>query len=216
MNGGGEAAELFRIGIAPLPPYIKRKDPSREAVEEDLMHYQTVFAKYDGSIAAPTAGLHFTSELLEELDKKGIKTAEITLHVGKATFLPVKSETVEGHKMGLEYYDIESGAAEAINKAKGKGGRVIAVGTTVVRTLETVRKKYGIIKADKGESDLFITEGFRFGAVDAMITNFHLPASTNLIMVAAFAGRKHVLDAYNEAVSAGYRFYSYGDAMMII
>ncbi len=197
---------LFRLGKVPLPPYIQRPED-----ETDRKRYQTVYARQTGSVAAPTAGLHFTPELLAQLDH-----CQITLHVGYGTFRPVQSETIEEHRMDPEHYSIGESSARAIRNRKDSGGRIVAVGTTTTRTLEHVALEKGHIAAGEGSTDLFIYPGFRFQAVDALITNFHLPGSTLLMLVAAFAGREIVRRAYEEAVREEYRFYSYGDAMLII
>jgi len=203
-------------GYAPLPPYIKRKHENISEDKEDILNYQTVFAKYDGSIAAPTAGLHFTPELMSQLKDMGVGFTEVTLHVGTGTFKPVKVENVEDHKMDKEYYEISAQAVADINKAKSEGRRVIAVGTTAIRTLESSFVKHGRVTADSDWSELYITEGGKFGVIDGVITNFHLPESTNLILICAFLGREKTLKAYNEAVTKRYTFYSYGDATLII
>ncbi|MBO4872283.1 MAG: tRNA preQ1(34) S-adenosylmethionine ribosyltransferase-isomerase QueA [Lachnospiraceae bacterium] len=200
---------LDRLGEMPLPPYITHK-------LEDKNRYQTVYAKYDGSAAAPTAGLHFTKELLEEIRSAGVKIAEITLHVGLGTFRPVKAETVEEHHMHSEYYEISPEAAELINETRQRGGRIVAVGTTSCRTLEAASRENGSIEAGSGWTEIFIYPGYRFKMVDALITNFHLPKSTLIMLVSALAGREHVLAAYEEAVRERYRFFSFGDAMLII
>lgn len=202
---------LERLGQPPLPPYIHR-----EVRPEDRERYQTVYARRAGAVAAPTAGLHFTREALSSLEKAGVQTVFLTLHVGLGTFRPVSVSDVEVHKMHAEPYDISAEAAEAINKARRSGGRVVAVGTTVVRALETVADEHGFVEAGRGETDLFIYPGYRFRTVDALLTNFHLPRSTLLMMVAAFAGRKFILAAYREALEQRYRFYSYGDCMLIL
>jgi S-adenosylmethionine:tRNA ribosyltransferase-isomerase len=200
------------LGRVPLPPYIKRADTA-----EDRERYQTVFADRRGSVAAPTAGLHFTPELLGELAARGIERVEITLHVGYGTFQPVRVERVEDHRIEPEHYDISTGAAQAINRALDERRRIVAVGTTTVRTLEAVAlANNGRIVSGGGEAGVFIYPGFRFRVVGALMTNFHLPASSLLMLVAAFAGRERVLDAYREAIAARYRFYSYGDAMLIL
>jgi S-adenosylmethionine:tRNA ribosyltransferase-isomerase len=208
---------LERQGHIPLPPYIKRADES-----EDRERYQTVFAKNPGAIAAPTAGLHFSPELLEELRGQGIEIAAVTLHVGIGTFKPVTAELVHEHRMESERYEISKETAAAIAHARARGGRVVAVGTTVVRTLESAAALAGSgegeVPAGAGATELFITPGFRFQVVDVLLTNFHLPRSTLLMLVSAFAGpdgRNRVLAGYREAVAAGYRFYSYGDAMLV-
>lgn len=198
-------------GAMPLPPYIKRAP-----IEEDHRWYQTVVAKHDGAIAAPTAGLHFTEELLRRLREAGIGITTVTLHVGPGTFKPVKTDRIEDHQMGAETFAVTEATAEAIVQAKQAGGRVVAVGTTVVRTLETVAKEKGEIMPMSGESRLFITPGFQFTVVDALMTNFHLPRTTLVMLVAALAGMDRVRSAYAEAVRERYRFYSYGDAMLIL
>lgn len=202
---------LRESGQMPLPPYIKRK-PSRE----DHAWYQTAFAKHEGAIAAPTAGLHFTSDLLARLAERSIGVAAITLHVGPGTFKPVVAERIEDHQMGAERFEVGADAAEAIARTKQVGRRIVAVGTTVVRTLETVAQENGRIVPAGGESRLFITPGFQFQAVDALMTNFHLPRTTLLMLVSAFAGIDRVRRLYDEAVKERYRFYSYGDAMLIL
>ena len=207
---------LERLGHVPLPPYIKRADRA-----EDRERYQTVFAERPGAIAAPTAGLHFTPELLERLAARGIAIARVTLHVGIGTFKPVTAELVHEHRMDEERYEVPEATAVAIRECRRRGGRVVAVGTTVVRTLESTAARAeaagaaaGEVAAGAGRTGLFIVPGFRFRAVDALLTNFHLPRSTLLMLVAAFAGRDRVLAAYEEAIAEGYRFYSYGDAML--
>ncbi|MBE3571960.1 MAG: tRNA preQ1(34) S-adenosylmethionine ribosyltransferase-isomerase QueA [Moorella humiferrea] len=202
-------ALLERLGEMPLPPYIKEKP-------ENPGRYQTVYARVDGSAAAPTAGLHFTPRLMERLQEKGIKLAYLLLHVGLGTFRPVKVENIEEHRMHAEYYEVTPETAAAINEARCRGGRVVAVGTTVVRTLETVATPEGLIRPGKGWTDIFIYPGYTFKAVDCLITNFHLPKSTLIMLVSAFAGREKILAAYKEAVAAGYRFFSFGDAMLIL
>jgi S-adenosylmethionine:tRNA ribosyltransferase-isomerase len=202
---------LYRIGAMPLPPYIQRA-----ASLDDRLTYQTVYASRKGAVAAPTAGLHFSTELLERIKAKGIQIVEITLHVGPGTFLPVRVEDIRRHRMHSERYDISQEAAAAIRRAKRSARRVIAVGTTCVRTLEHVSDPQGYVRAGSGSTDLFIYPGYRFKAVDAMLTNFHLPGSTLLMLVSAFAGKEKVLAAYRTAINERYRFYSYGDAMLII
>ena len=199
---------LDRLGQMPLPPYITHplKDKNR---------YQTVYAKYDGSAAAPTAGLHFTRELLEQIQAKGVEIASVTLHVGLGTFRPVKVENVQEHHMHSEFFRIEEKEAEKINRAKREGRRVISVGTTSCRTLESAADEQGFVAAKSGWTDIFIYPGYRFKCIDALITNFHLPQSTLLMLVSALAGREHVLAAYEEAVKKRYRFFSFGDAMFI-
>ncbi len=199
---------LDELGQMPLPPYITHplKDKNR---------YQTVYAKYDGSAAAPTAGLHFTKELLEEIKAKGVEIASVTLHVGLGTFRPVKVENVQDHHMHSEFFRIEPEEAEKINRAKEGGHRVISVGTTSCRTLESAADENGHIDAKSGWTEIFIYPGYTFKCIDALITNFHLPQSTLLMLVSALAGREHVLAAYEEAVKERYRFFSFGDAMYI-
>lgn len=200
---------LDRVGIVPLPPYITKK-------LEDSERYQTVYSKYRGSAAAPTAGLHFTKEMLEDLKHKGVELAYITLHVGLGTFRPVKVENVEEHVMHSEYYILNDEAAQTISKAKEGGGRIIAVGTTSCRVLETVSNREGKIEPSHGWTDIFIYPGYQFKIVDAMITNFHLPESTLIMLVSAFAGKENIMRAYHTAVEQRYRFFSFGDAMLII
>jgi len=206
-------AGVERIGHVPLPPYIHRDD-DRTA---DREHYQTVYAQRRGSVAAPTAGLHFTPEILNHVRARGTEVAEITLHVGLGTFQPVRTEKVEDHKLHREWYDIPAGAARAINDAKAAGRRVVAVGTTTVRTLEHAARLAGgkQVEAGSGEADTFIFPGYQFRVVDAMLTNFHLPESTLLMLVCALGGKELVMKAYRHAVEAEYRFYSYGDCMFV-
>ncbi len=200
---------LEELGHVPLPPYIDRPDGA-----EDRETYQTVYARAAGAIAAPTAGLHFSAELLAELRARGVELTAVTLHVGIGTFKPVTAPLVHEHVMERERYEIGAEAARAIAAARGEGRRVVAVGTTVVRTLESAAAAgEGTVRAGAAETRLFVTPGFRFQVVDALLTNFHLPRSTLLMLVSAFAGRQRVLAAYGEAIAAGYRFYSYGDAM---
>lgn len=200
---------LSRVGVMPLPPYIreKLKDPER---------YQTVYSKENGSAAAPTAGLHFTPELLDRLKEKGVEIAEVLLHVGLGTFRPVKEENILDHKMHSEYYEIGEEAAEKINLAKKEGRRVVAVGTTSVRTLETVADENGFVRSCKGNTDIFIYPPYKFKCVDALITNFHLPESTLLMLVSSLCSREEILHVYRTAVEERYRFFSFGDAMMIV
>jgi S-adenosylmethionine:tRNA ribosyltransferase-isomerase len=202
---------LERIGHVPLPPYIRRGD-----TDTDHTAYQTVYAEQKGAIAAPTAGLHFTRELLERLTQKGVRIVHVTLHVGYGTFLPVESDDIRDHRIHTEWFSLPGATADVVNAAKKDGRRVVAVGTTCVRTLEYCARTGGQLSAQSGQCDLFIYPGYAFKAVDAMITNFHLPKSTLLMLVSAFAGRERLLKAYSEAVGEGYRFYSYGDAMLII
>ncbi|MBO5247607.1 MAG: tRNA preQ1(34) S-adenosylmethionine ribosyltransferase-isomerase QueA [Eubacterium sp.] len=199
---------LDRLGQMPLPPYITH-------TLQDKNRYQTVYAKYDGSAAAPTAGLHFTPELLDAIRAKGIKIAEVTLHVGLGTFRPVKVENVLDHHMHSEYYEVTAEAAKLICETKQAGGRVIAVGTTSCRTLESAAGTDGTITAKNGWTDIFIYPGYSFKVIDALITNFHLPESTLVMLVSALAGREHIMDAYAHAVEEKYRFFSFGDAMFI-
>ncbi len=199
---------LDSLGEMPLPPYITHK-------LKDKDRYQTVFAKYEGSAAAPTAGLHFTNELLEKIQKKGIKLAFVTLHVGLGTFRPVKVDNVLEHQMHSEYYQVTKEACDIINETKANGGRVICVGTTSTRTIESASDENGILHPGSGDTQIFIYPGYRFKILDCLITNFHLPESTLLMLVSALAGRENVLAAYNEAVTSGYRFFSFGDAMFI-
>ena len=222
--------KLEKYGKVPLPPYIKRNPPIppfRKGGQEgfDRERYQTVYAENRGAVAAPTAGLHFTKELLSDIKKYGVETAKVTLHVGYGTFKPVKAENIKEHKIEPEYYEIKESEAIKINNAVKSGKRIVAVGTTTVRTLESVvpvHKFYVVgeeslfFKTQSGYTDLFIYNGFNFKITNALLTNFHLPKSTLLMLVCAFAGRDMVLYAYNEAIKEGYRFYSYGDAMLII
>lgn len=199
---------LDRLGQMPLPPYITHQ-------LQDKNRYQTVYAKHEGSAAAPTAGLHFTKELLEEIREMGVKIAHVTLHVGLGTFRPVKVENVLEHHMHSEFYCIEQEAADMINGTKKNGGRVISVGTTSTRTLESAADENGYLTEKSGWTEIFIYPGYEFKVIDGLITNFHLPESTLLMLVSALAGREHVLEAYNEAVKERYRFFSFGDAMFI-
>ena len=199
---------LDRLGEMPLPPYITKK-------LEDKNRYQTVYAKHEGSAAAPTAGLHFTKELLEQVKEKGVKIAHVTLHVGLGTFRPVKVEDVTEHHMHSEFYVVEPEQAELINQTKKNGGRVISVGTTSCRTLESASGEDGTLKAGNGWTDIFIYPGYHFKMIDGLITNFHLPESTLLMLVSALAGKERIMHAYEEAVKEKYRFFSFGDAMFI-
>lgn len=200
---------LDALGEMPLPPYIHEK-------LDDKTRYQTVYAREQGSAAAPTAGLHFTPELLKKIEEMGVGIARLTLHVGLGTFRPVKAENVEDHIMHSEYYCVTEGAAARINSARHIGGRIVAVGTTSVRTLESTSDEQGIVHAGSGSTNIFITPGYRFKAVDALLTNFHLPESTLIMLVSAFAGREQTLALYNEAVKLRYRFFSFGDAMLLL
>lgn len=199
---------LEEIGNVPLPPYITER-------LEDKSKYQTVYAKHDGSVAAPTAGLHFSKELLADIEKKGIKIAYVTLHVGLGTFKPVSIDKIEDHKMHSEYYVLDKENAEIINNAKANGKRVIAVGTTSVRTLESIATKCGKLKADADWTEIFIYPGYEFKVIDALITNFHLPKSTLIMLVSSLYNRERILEAYEEAKKNNYRFFSFGDAMFI-
>ena len=200
---------LDQLGEMPLPPYITHK-------LKDRNRYQTVYAKNDGSAAAPTAGLHFTGELLKRIEEKGVKIARVTLHVGLGTFRPVKVDNILEHHMHSEYINVTKEAADTINSARKNGGRIIAVGTTSCRTLESAADENGIVNPVSKETDIFIYPGYQFNAVDSLITNFHLPESTLLMLVSALAGREKILKAYNIAVEEKYRFFSFGDAMMIL
>lgn len=206
---------LHKVGNIPLPPYIERKLKSEELKQFDMERYQTVYAKDEGSVAAPTAGLHFTQEILEKLKSKGVEIAYVTLNVGLGTFRPVKCENILDHKMHSETFEITQDAADKINLAKEQGKKLIAVGTTTVRTLETAYQKYGCIKACHDHSELFIYPSYEFKVVDKLITNFHLPKSTLLMLVSALAGKDFIFKAYQEAIKNEYRFFSYGDCMLI-
>ena len=199
---------LDQIGLMPLPPYIKEKLKDKDS-------YQTVYAKYEGSCAAPTAGLHFTKELLEKIEKKGVVIANVTLHVGIGTFRPVKVENIEEHKMHTEHYYIKQEDADKINNAKKSGKRVIACGTTSCRVLETVSDEQGFVKEIEGDTGIFIYPGYKYKCVDALITNFHLPKSTLIMLVSALADRDFIMEAYNRAIKEDYKFFSFGDAMFI-
>ena len=199
---------LDQLGQMPLPPYITHQ-------LQDKNRYQTVYAEHEGSAAAPTAGLHFTKELLKEIEEMGVKIAHVTLHVGLGTFRPVKVDNVLDHHMHSEFYMVEEGAAKVINDTKKNGGRVICVGTTSCRTLESATGEDGILKAGSGWTEIFIYPGYKFKILDCLITNFHLPESTLVMLVSALAGREHVLAAYKEAIERRYRFFSFGDAMFI-
>lgn len=199
---------LDSLGNIPLPPYITKQLKDKE-------RYQTVYSKIEGSAAAPTAGLHFTKELLSEIEAKGIEIAYITLHVGLGTFRPVKVENIQEHKMHSEYFEISDFAAKKINIAKKNGNKIICVGTTTCRTLETAADEDGTVSASKGWTDIFIYPGYKFKVIDSLITNFHLPQSTLLMLVSAFASKEKILNAYNEAIRERYRFFSFGDAMFI-
>jgi len=226
-RGGGEAVLAFEredevervlgdVGRAPLPPYVRRSRAEDGLRELDLGRYQTVYARDPGAIAAPTAGLHFTADLLGTLEANGVGIARVTLHVGPGTFLPVRSDPISSHRLEPERYRIDAAAAASIERARAASKRVFAVGTTVVRALEGAALADGSVSAGEGETSLFVRPPFRFRVVSSLLTNFHLPRSTLLMLVAAFAGRERLLEAYREAVERGYRFYSYGDAMLIV
>lgn len=200
---------LDQLGMMPLPPYITH-------TLQDKKRYQTVYAKYEGSAAAPTAGLHFTQELLQEIEKMGVIVAHVTLHVGLGTFRPVKEDNILDHHMHSEFYRIQEEEAEKINSAKRAGGRIICVGTTSCRTVESAADKDGFVQAGEKDTEIFIYPGYQFKVLDCLITNFHLPESTLLMLVSALAGREHVLKAYQQAVEEQYRFFSFGDAMFIV
>lgn len=199
---------LDKVGIVPLPPYIHEK-------LKDKDRYQTIYAKYRGSAAAPTAGLHFTPELLEQAEAKGVSIARVTLHIGLGTFRPVKVDNIEDHSMHSEIYEVSQEAADLINESKKAGNRIISVGTTSLRTLESVTDEEGLVQAGKGETDIFIYPGYKFKIVDCLITNFHLPKSTLLMLVCALTSREEMLKVYSEAIEMKYRFFSFGDAMFI-
>lgn len=208
-------ALMEKRGVMPLPPYIKRETPDMRS-GLDRERYQTVFSRVKGAVAAPTAGLHFSEDVIMTLEKSGISLEELTLHVGLGTFRPVRTQDIRHHSLGQEYYRVDQAAADAVNRTKKEGGRVIAVGTTVVRTLETVSDPDGTISPGMGKTDLLVTPGFSFRVIDGLITNFHLPRSSLLFLVSAFAGRDVMRMAYRQAIEKEYRFYSYGDAMLII
>jgi len=209
-----EAARIIKeSGAVPLPPYIRR--PGAKADDDDTQRYQTVFAEKSGSCAAPTAGLHFTDEILGEIEKMGVTIVPVVLHVGPGTFKPVKVDDIEDHRMDPERFEIPEDSASVINETKKSGGRIVAVGSTVTRCLESSALENGEVRHGSGETSIFIKPGWKFKAVDVMLTNFHLPKSTLLVLVCAFAGRDFALKAYEEAVSGEYRFFSYGDAMFI-
>jgi len=215
LGAGGSIEEILdAFGRMPLPPYVRR-DPDDGLEPLDRERYQTVYARNPGAVAAPTAGLHFSEALLDRIRARGVRLATVTLHVGPGSFLPVRVERVEEHRMHGESYELPEETAEAIAETRGRGGRVVAVGTTVVRTLEACALPGGLVRSGAGRCDLFIYPGFRFQVVDALVTNFHLPRSTLLMLVCAFAGRERVLAAYREAIGRRYRFYSYGDAMLV-
>ena len=210
-GGGSVSSAIERIGHVPLPPYIKRGDD-----DADRERYQTVYARESGSVAAPTAGLHFTTRILDELESRGVQRTRITLHVGYGTFKPVRVDNVDDHDVDPERYSVSAEAADALTRARRDGRRIIAVGTTTTRALESLRVDEGVVRPGEGETRLFIRPGHRFELVSGLVTNFHLPKSSLLILTAAFAGRDEILAVYRDAVHRRYRFYSYGDAMLIL
>ncbi len=212
----GVAESIDRIGRMPLPPYIERSRDPNTPSEEDRDWYQTIFAREAGAVAAPTAGLHFTPGLVSRLAERGIETAKITLHVGAGTFQPVATDVVEEHRMHAEEFRVEAPAADAIARTRARAGRVVAVGTTSARAIESSCDAEGRVRPTSASTRLFITPGYAFRAVDALLTNFHLPRSTLLLLVSAFAGRDRIRTLYAEAIERGYRFYSYGDAMLLL
>lgn len=214
FNRSGERLDkaLEEVGVPPLPPYIAARRPVKD---EDQAHYQTIYAKRSGAVAAPTAGLHFTQRLFDELEKNGVKQAFVTLHVGAGTFLPVKVDDTKDHVMHAETGEISAETAQALNTARANGGRIVAVGTTSLRLLESAADENGKIHPFAGETDIFITPGYRFRAVDVLMTNFHLPRSTLFMLVSAFSGLEVMQRAYRHAIDAEYRFYSYGDACLL-
>jgi S-adenosylmethionine:tRNA ribosyltransferase-isomerase len=218
FDAEGDFSKLLEeFGRMPLPPYIRRESDDLASRDEDRERYQTVYAAAPGAIAAPTAGLHFTPQVFEALRARGVSVAEVTLHVGYGTFAPVRAEELGGHRVAAERFEISEAAAAEVNATRARGGRVVAVGTTTVRALESAAAADGrVVAAGRGETGLTITPGYEFRAADALLTNFHLPRSSLLVLVSAFAGRDLVLDAYRHAVAARYRFYSYGDCMLIL
>ncbi len=215
LYSGNFYENLEKVGNIPLPPYIERKMSDQEIKQLDMNRYQTVYAQTPGSVAAPTAGLHFTDDILEKLKQRGVQVCSVTLNVGLGTFRSVKVDNILEHKMDEEFYEVSEETAKIINNAKEQGKNIVAVGTTSVRTLESVYKKHNKIISTADSSDLFIYPGYKFNVVDKIITNFHLPKSTLLMLVSAFASRNFIFDAYNEAIENKYRFYSYGDCMFI-
>lgn len=210
-EGGPPLAEILQaIGHMPLPPYIERED---ELADQD--RYQTVFAEREGAVAAPTAGLHFSEQMLAQIAAKGIRRAQVTLHVGAGTFQPVRADKIEDHVMHAEFVEVSEAVCSAVRETRERGGRVVAIGTTAVRSLETASRATGSIQPYYGDTDIFIYPGYEFRSVDALLTNFHLPESTLLMLVSAFAGRELIMTAYAEAIAARYRFFSYGDAMFL-
>ena len=209
---------LQKYGLMPLPPYIKRDKPTQGGGWDkynDKENYQTIYARYEGAVAAPTAGLHFTKRVFDALEKKGIQKVFVTLHVGAGTFLPVKTEDTKDHKMHTEYCEISSEACDILNKAKAQGRRIIAVGTTSLRLLETAADNHGTLHPFTGDTDIFITPGYKFKVIDMIITNFHLPKSTLFMLICAIAGTDRMKKAYQHAIDERYRFYSYGDSCII-
>jgi len=200
---------LDQIGLMPLPPYIKEQ-------LDEKSRYQTVYAKYEGSAAAPTAGLHFTEELLKKIEEKGVEIANVTLHVGIGTFRPVKVEDTDDHEMHSEHYYIKKEDVDKINKTKQNGGRIIAIGTTSCRVLETIAKEDGQVEETEGNTDIFIYPGYKFKCIDGLVTNFHLPESTLIMLISALAGKEYIMEAYKKAIKEKYRFFSFGDAMLIL
>ncbi|MFT0859057.1 tRNA preQ1(34) S-adenosylmethionine ribosyltransferase-isomerase QueA [Ancylobacter sp. G4_0304] len=213
LSGAALDAAIATLGHIPLPPYIaaKREDDARDRAD-----YQTMFAHYEGSVAAPTAGLHFTPELIERLAARGVETHRVTLHVGAGTFLPVKVDDTEGHRMHAEWGEVSAATARALNAVKARGGRVVTVGTTATRLLESAAREDGALHEWRGDTDIFITPGYRFRFIDGMMTNFHLPRSTLVMLIAAFIGHDVQKRAYAHAIADGYRFYSYGDASLLL
>ena len=217
IEGAGPVGEtLERVGLPPLPPYIRRDGPDEIERLGDRDRYQTIYARHPGAAAAPTAGLHFTEALFDEIRARGVDVLSVTLHVGLGTFLPVRVDEVDAHRMHTESYRIGEETARGITQGRKAGRRIVAVGTTTVRALESAADGAGGVRAGRGETELFIRPGYRFRAVDSIVTNFHLPKSTLLIMMASFMDREFLLSAYREAIEQGYRFYSYGDAMLIL
>ena len=212
LSGTALESAIEGVGAMPLPPYIKRADGADDADKSD---YQTVFARHTGAVAAPTAGLHFTDSLKNQLIARGIGFSEVTLHVGAGTFLPVKTEAIAEHKMHSEWGEVSSDTVAAITQTRAAGGRVICVGTTSLRILEAAYQAHGRLAPFSGETDIFITPGYQFGVVDMLLTNFHLPRSTLLMLVSAFSGHSQILSAYHYAIEQGYRFFSYGDACLL-
>lgn len=214
FSRGGFKQVLERVGRMPLPPYIKRRNGPDLGADEK--RYQTIFATEEGAIAAPTAGLHFTPSLISEIQKAGVSIVPLTLHIGVGTFQPVRTSRIEEHHMAEETFDISSETADTINRVKKEGGRIIAVGTSTTRALESSVDTHGQVASGHGDTNLFIYPPFRFRVVDVLLTNFHLPGSTLMMLVSAFATRDLIFQAYREAMNRGYRFYSYGDAMLIV